>query len=378
MAVVVTPPRILVVDATGENIRLLDPVLTPSGYAIDFARSGTEALERLATSPPDLVLLDAVAPESDGHELCVRIRAMPALELLPVVMITPDSGAERVKALEAGADDFVVKPFDRAELLARVRSLLRIKRYHDTIQRQAVELADWNRELEHRVREQVAQIERLARLKRFLPAQLAELVAESGDESFLESHRCDITVLFCDLRGFTRFAETSEPEATMNVLNEYFTALGALVERFEGTLERFTGDGLIVIFNDPAPCPDAAIRSVRLGVAMRSSVADLIAIWRRSGYDLGFAVGIAQGYATLGRVGFEGRLEYTAIGTVMNLAARLCGVAEDGQVLVGPGVHAAVEACVVSAPVTELRLKGFARAVTAYNILEIDPARVPA
>jgi adenylate cyclase len=375
--VTATRPRILVVDDAPESIRLLHAVLSPRGYSVDAVSSGAEALERLAAGPPpDLVLLDVVMPEIDGYEVCRRIRATPATELLPVVMITASSGEEKLRALEAGADDFVMKPFDQAELLARVRSLIRIKQYHDTIRQQAKELAEWNRDLEKRVEEQVAQIDRMGRLKRFLSPQLADLVVSSGDESFLESHRCEITVVFCDLRGFTAFAETVEPEVTMTVLREYHTALGDLVFRFDGTLERFTGDGLMVFFNDPIPCPDASIRSVRMGVAMRDRVADLAEEWRRSGYDLGFSVGIAQGYATLGRVGFEGRFDYAAIGTVTNLAARLCDVADAGKVLVSQRVHAAVEDFVVSNQLSELPLKGFSRPVTAYEIIALDAAPV--
>jgi adenylate cyclase len=375
--VTATGPRILVVDDQPESIRLLHAVLSPRGYSVDSVSSGAEALERFAAEPaPDLVLLDVVMPEIDGYEVCRRIRATPATELLPVVMITASSGEEKLRALEAGADDFVMKPFDQAELLARVSSLIRIKQYHDTIREQAKELAEWNRELEKRVEEQVAQIDRMGRLKRFLSPQLADLVVSSGDESFLESHRCEITVVFCDLRGFTAFAETVEPEVTMAVLREYHTALGDLVFRFDGTLERFTGDGLMVFFNDPMPCPDASIRSVRMGVAMRDRVADLAEEWRRSGYDLGFSVGIAQGYATLGRVGFEGRFDYAAIGTVTNLAARLCDVADAGKVLVSQRVHAAVEDFVVSNQLSELPLKGFSRPVTAYEIIALDAAAV--
>ena len=274
------------------------------------------------------MLLDILMPEMDGYEVCRALRADPATSFLPVVMITASGEQEKVAAIEAGADDFIAKPFDQAELLARVRSLLRIKRYHDTIEAQAAELAAWNRELEQRVSEQVDALERMGRLRRFLSPQLAELVVSSGDESFLESHRREITVVFCDLRGFTSFAETVEPEDVMAVLGEYHAALGDLVHRFEGTLERFTGDGLMVIFNDPLACPDAPERAVRMALAMRARVAELAEGWSRRGYDLDFGVGIAQGHATLGRIGFEGRSDYAAIGSVTNLAARLCAEAD--------------------------------------------------
>ena len=292
-------------------------------------------------------------------------------------MITASSGEEKLKALEAGADDFVMKPFDKAELLARVHSSVRIEQYHDIILRQTTELAEWNRQLEERVEEQVAQLDRMGRLRRSLAPQVADLIVSSGDESFLDSHRREIAVVLCDLRGFVPFAETTEPEVTMSVLGEYHEALGDLVFRFEGTLERFTGDGLMVFFNDPIPCADAPLRAVRMGVAMRNRVTELADDWRRRGHDLGFAVGIAQGYATLGRVGFGDRFDYAAIGTVTNLAARLCDAAA-GQILVSQRVHAAVADLVVSNEVSELQLKGFSRPVTAYEIVGLDAARVRA
>jgi class 3 adenylate cyclase len=290
-------------------------------------------------------------------------------------MITASGDQEKLRAIEAGADDFVTKPFDQAELLARVRSLVRIKRYHDTIEGQAAELAEWNRTLEQRVQHQVEQLERMGRLRRFLSPQLADLVVSSGDESFLESHRREITVVFCDLRGFTAFAEISEPEEVMGVLGDYYAALGDLVSRFEGTLERFTGDGLMAFFNDPLPCEDAPLRAVRMAVAMRSRVQGLARDWTRHGYDLALGVGLAQGYATLGQIGFEGRSDYTAVGSVPNLAARLCAAARPWQVLLSQRVHAAVEEFVTSEPVGELTLRGFSRPVATFNVLGLDAAR---
>lgn len=369
-------PLVLAVDDLPANVRLLDAVLSPRGYRVLGAGSGPEALALVAERRPDLILLDIVMPEMDGYEVCRRLRQDPATAFLPVVMITASGDQERLLAIEAGADDFVAKPFDQAELLARVRSLLRIKRYHDTIEGQAAELAEWNRTLERRVQEQVEQLERMGRLRRFLSPQLADLVVSSGDESFLESHRRDITVVFCDLRAFTAFAETAEPEEVMGVLDDYYQALGDLVTRFEGTLERFTGDGLMVFFNDPLPCEDAPLRAVRMAVAMRNRIQGLAKGWARHGYDLALGVGVAQGYATLGRIGFEGRSDYTAIGTCTNLAARLCAEARPWQILLSPRVHAAVEEFVISEPVGELTLRGFSRPVATFNVVGLDAARI--
>jgi adenylate cyclase len=369
---------ILVVDDLPQNVRLLEAILIPRGYHVVAANSGAEALEHVAAEPVELVLLDILMPEMDGYEVCRRLRADPATSFLPVVMITASGEQEKVAAIEAGADDFIAKPFDQAELLARVHSLLRIKQYHDTIERQSAELAAWNRELEQRVAEQVDALERLGRLRRFLSPQLAELVVSSGDESFLHSHRREITVVFCDLRGFTSFSETVEPEDVMGVLTEYHHALGDLVHRFDGTLERFTGDGLMVIFNDPLDCPDAPERAVRMALAMRGRVAELAEGWSRKGYDLDFGVGIAQGHATLGQIGFEGRSDYTAIGSVTNLAARLCAEAQGRQILISQRVLSAIGDIAVVDALGELSLRGFSKPSRAYNVVGLDEARARA
>jgi class 3 adenylate cyclase/CheY-like chemotaxis protein len=366
---------VLVVDDLPQNARLLDAVLAPRGYRVLTAESGEDALALLKDMSPDLVLLDIFMPGMDGYEVCRRIRQQPATEFLPVVMITASGDQEKRGAIEAGADDFVTKPFDQAELLARIKSLVRIKRYHDTVERQREELTAWNQELEHRVRTQVDELERLGRLRRFLSPQLAELVISSGDRSFLDSHRREIVVVFCDLRQFTAFAETSEPEEVMDVLGQYHAALGDLIFRFEGTLERFAGDGLMVFFNDPLPCADAPTRAIKMAVAMRTRVQDLASRWSRRGHDLSFAAGIAQGYATLGRIGYEGRFDYAAIGSVTNLAARLCAEAKPWQILVTQRMNAEAEDIAVSEPVGELSLRGFSRAVPAFNIRGVDAAR---
>ena len=370
-------PTVLVVDDLPQNVRLLDAVLSPRGYDVVGVGSGEAALESVRERLPDIVLLDVLMPGLDGFEVCRRLRADERTTFLPIVMITASGDQEKVRGLEAGADDFLPKPFEQSELLARVRSLVRIKRYHDTIEQQTGELQAWNRRLEERVEAQVAELERVNRLRRFLAPQLVDLVVDSGDESFLESHRREIVVVFCDLRRFTAFSETAEPEEVMAVLGEYYEALGDLVHRYEGTLEQFAGDGLVVFFNDPMPCPDAPLRAVRMAVAMRGRIAELADEWRRRGHDLGFAVGISQGYATLGRIGFPGRYDYAAIGSVTNLAARLCSYAAHGQILITQRVHSGAQDHVVTDPLGEVELRGFLRPVQVHDVKGLDAARVP-
>jgi adenylate cyclase len=363
------PPRILVVDDNEANLDIAKMRLESQGYEVITAEDGEAALVRVAEMAPDLLLLDIMMPKLDGIEVTRRLKADPSLPFIPVILLTAKADSKDVVAgLDAGGDDYLIKPFDHAALVARVRSMLRIKALHDQVQEQATELDAWNKKLEERVAAQIREIERIGRLKRFLAPQIAEMIISSGDESILESHRRDIVVLFCDMRGFTAFAETAEPEDVMAVLREYHAALGPLTHRHEGTLDRFAGDGLMVLFNDPVPCPDPAVRAVRLAVAMREAVAALSLGWARRGHRIGFGVGIAQGYATIGRIGFEGRSDYSAIGTVANLAARLCSEAQDGQILISERVAAAVEDIAALEPIGEVQLKGLARPVAARNV----------
>jgi class 3 adenylate cyclase/CheY-like chemotaxis protein len=368
-------PTVLVVDDQPANIRLLDAILVPRGYEVWTASSGEEALKILAEQDLDLVLLDIVMPGMDGYEVCRRIRERPETAFLPVVMVTASGDEQKVKALESGADDFVTKPINQSELLARVASLARIKRYQDTIRRQADELATWNRELKSRVDQQVSQLERMGLLRRFLSPQIAELIVDTGDESFLESHRREIVVVFCDLRGFTRFAESSEPEEVIGVLSDYHQALGDVIFRFEGTLERFAGDGLMVFFNDPIQCDDAPLRAVRMSVTMRNRVRELAERWSRQGHDLAMGVGITQGYATLGKIGFDGRFDYAAIGSVTNLAARLCADAEPWQILVTERVFSGAGPLVIGDDVGQREVRGFSRSVHTFSVRGIDSSR---
>jgi len=370
------PPLILVVDDVPDNVDILQMRLESQGYEVATAGDGAEALEKTRALHPDLVLLDIMMPKIDGIEVVKRLKADPSLPFIPVILVTAKADASDVIAgLESGGDDYLTKPVDHAALLARVRAMLRIKSLHDTVRAQAqrleeqtAELAAWNKTLEGRVAAQVDEIERIGRLKRFLAPQIAETILSSGGDAMLESHRREIVVLFCDMRGFTAFSETAEPEDVMAVLREYHGVLGPLIHRYEGTLERYTGDGMIVIFNDPVPCPDPALRAVRLAVEMREAVSSLARSWTDRGYEIGFGVGIAQGYATLGQIGFEGRFDYTAMGTVTNLASRLCDEAKNGQILVTQRVAAVLGGLADLELLGNIELKGLSRPVAVLNV----------
>jgi adenylate cyclase len=374
------PALILIADDNEANRDILARRLAVHGYDLVMANDGEEALACAREKLPDLILLDIMMPKKDGLAVCRELKADKSLPFMPIILVTARADTKDIVAgLDTGGDEYVTKPVDQAALVARVRSTLRIKELHDTVHAQSKrlaaqteELAKWNDTLQQRVNDQLAEIERMNRLRRFLSPQIAELVVSSGGERLLESHRRQITVLHCDMRGFTSFAETAEPEEVIKVLREYHEALGTLIYKHGATLERFAGDGLMVWFNDPLPCPDPCERAVRMAVEMRTSVAELARKWRRQGYELGFGVGIAHGYATLGQIGFEGRFDYAAVGTVVNLAARLCSQAQDGQVLIDPKVQTAVESLATTEPAGELVLKGLHRPIAAFNVQAVD------
>ena len=374
-----SPPLILIADDNEANLDILRTRLTSRGYAVITASDGEEALDQARGHLPDMILLDVMMPKRNGFEVCRMLKADSTLPFMPIILVTA-KGETRdiVEGLECGGDEYITKPVDQAALMARLGSILRIKALHDTVQEQsarlavqAAELAEWNRTLEQRVAEQLTELERVNRLKRFLSPQLAELVVSSGDDRLLDSHRRDVAVVFCDLRGFTALAEKSEPEEVMDVLREYHAALGEIIYRFEGTLERFLGDGLMVLFNDPIPCSDPAARAVKMAVAMRERVSELTQRWRKLGHDLGFGVGIAQGYATIGKIGFEGRFDYAAIGSVANLASRLCSEAKPGQILISQRVFHAVEDFVEVENLGELSFKGITQTNLVHDVRKL-------
>lgn len=375
-----TPPRILIVDDTPANVEILQMRLAANGYEILTAGDGEEALEIIGDQRPDLILLDIMMPKVDGIEVCRRVKADDALPFIPIILVTSKADPKDIVAgLEAGAEEYLTKPVEHTALVARVKSMLRIKELHDKsqeqaarLEEQAVELGELNQGLEQRVAEQLAELEQVSQLKRFFSPQLAELIVSSGDDKFMESHRQEITVVFCDLRNFTEFSSSAEPEEQLRVLREYHNAVGSLIFRYEATLEHFAGDGVMAFFNDPVPCPDPAARAIKMSIAMRDEIGELGNEWKKRGFELGFGVGIALGYATLGQVGFEGQFHYMAIGSVANLASRLCDQAEDGQILITQRVYADVEEIAEVEPVGELTFKGFHKPVPAYQVLGIN------
>jgi len=363
---------VLVVDDTEMNRDMLCALLEADGHKAAVVENGRLALEAIKKNSFDLILLDVMMPEMNGYQVLEHLKSDASLRDIPVIVLSAlDEIGSVVRCIELGAEDYLPKPFDPVLLRARIGACLEKKRLRDQEAQLRNELAEWNKNLEQRVQDQVTQLDRLGRLKRFFSPQLAELIVAGGADDPLKTHRREITVVFLDLRGFTAFAETAEPEEVMGVLREYHAEMGKSILDHEGTLERFTGDGMMIFFNDPVPVPNPAERAIRMALAMRERVRELTTKWRKLGYELDFGVGIAQGYATIGGIGFEGRLDYGAIGTVTNLASRLCAEANPSQILVPQRLVGMVEELAEVEPVGELSLKGFHRPVATYNVLHL-------
>ncbi|HEX5092127.1 MAG TPA: response regulator [Burkholderiales bacterium] len=366
--------RILVVDDQRANVEMLVELLKSRGYDVASAYDGEGALAHIAAHGVDLVISDIRMPGMDGYELTQRLRNDPATELLPVVLVTSvedKSGHdERVKGIESGADDFLAKPVRYAELFARVRSLLRVKVLQDEVRRQATELRDWNERLEQRVKDQVAAIDRLAQMKRFFSPPVADAIV-AGGAGMLEPHRREITAVFLDLRGFTAFTDRADPDQVMDLLSDYHVAMGNLVDRYGGTLEHFAGDGVMIFFNDPIPVDGPALKAVRMAFDLQRAFQPIASTWEHRGHKVSLGVGIAQGEATLGVIGFEQRWEYAAIGSVPNLAARLCGQAQGGEILIDAVTCTNVADLVEVAPVGNLQLRGFTQPMQAFRVVRV-------
>ena len=363
--------RILVVDDQRANVEMLCELLRSRGYLVDGAHDGESAMQKVAEMKPDLVISDIRMPGIDGYELTQRLRGNPATELLPVVLVTSledrDGHDERIKGIEAGADDFLTKPVRYAELFARVRSLLRVKVLQDEVRRQSDELREWNERLEERVREQVAAIDRLGKMKRFFSPPVADAIVAGGVD-MLEPHRREIAAVFLDLRGFTAFTDSADPDAVMDLLAEYHQAMGSLVERYGGTLEHFAGDGVLIFFNDPILVERPALKAVRMALDLQQAFAPIAQSWERRGHAVALGVGIAQGEATLGVIGFEQRWEYAAIGAIPNLAARLCSQAKGGEILIDAVTYADVSDVVLAEPIGPQSLRGFTQPMPAFRL----------
>jgi adenylate cyclase len=362
----------LVVDDSAVNRKLVVQLLSGLGLAAIEADNGVAALEIVRGergASVDLVLLDVVMPELDGYETLAAIKADEARRHLPVIMISGvDELDSVVRCIEMGATDYLPKPINAAILRARVNASLADKRVHDLEKEYLERQAALTETIERQRRE----------LSRFLSPQVAALVSTPEGQELLAGHRRQITVVFCDLRGFTAFAEQAEPEELLGVLRDYHRMMGEQVVDHGGTLEHFAGDGMMIFFNDPVAQPDHVERAVRMAVAMRDRFAGLASGWRKLGYDLNFGVGLAVGYATLGRIGFEGRYDYGAIGNAVILASRLSSEARADQILLSQRAFAAVEELVEASSVGELTLKGFSRPVPAMNVERLRTASEPA
>jgi adenylate cyclase len=354
--------RILVVDDQRTNAEMVSGLLRNLGYEVDVALDGEAALDVVRSKCPDLVVSDILMPRMDGYELCRRLRANPETALLPVILVTSaEPQTERVKGVEAGADDFLAKPVNWAELFARVKRLLQVKALQD-------EIKELNTRLEERVRDQVAQLERLSRMKRFFSRAVAEAIVAPGGEELLEPHRREITAVFLDLRGFTAFTDRADPDEVLELLRAYHATLGRTVDEFGGTLEHFAGDGIMIFFNDPIEIDNPAERAIRMALALQRAFNPIAEAWAKLGHEVGLGIGIAQGDTTLGVIGFDQRWEYAAIGNVPNLAARLCGAAHAGEIILDGQTEQDIVGIAQTEFVGALSLRGFQQPVPAFRL----------
>ena len=354
---------ILVVDDTPANLSLMVEILKPD-YRTRIAINGEKALELVfGGDPPDLILLDIMMPGLNGYDVCRRIKERPQTQDIPIIFVSAMGEVEdETRGLDLGGVDYVTKPISPAIVKARIRT-------HLAVSRQARELVELNQTLERRVAQGVQELERMGRLKRFFSPSVVEMLLSGASDDPLRSHRREVAAVFVDLRGFTAFTETSDPEDVMLALNQYHSAMGELVMAYSGTLEHFAGDGMMIYFNDPVEIENPAAVAVEMAIGMQRRFALLARDWKKRGYPLSMGIGVAQGFATIGAIGYEGRRDYGVIGNVTNMAARLCGEATGGQILISQRVQGFVADKVHTEWIGDMTLKGFHRPVPAFAVL---------
>lgn len=360
---------ILVVDDLEDNVAILAAHLQAKGYRTLTAYDGADALRLAINEQPDLILLDVEMPGLSGLDVCSQLKQRPATSMIPIILVTAHSEtADIVRGLELGADDYLVKPYNYVEMLARVRSMLRIRDTQQALFAANRELDELNRDLERKVQEQVRELERVNRLRRFFSPQIVKTIISENAEHRLQEHRGEVTVVFLDLRKFTSFAAGQTPQRVIRTIREMHQVVGPIIFDYHGTLERFAGDGLMVFLGDPEPMPDHPLQSVRMGIEIRRQCDILSQRWLAEGIDLRMGIGISTGEAALGTIGFEGRLDYAAIGTVTNLAARLCSLAAGGEILISASTQAKLDGQIPTRPRGLIELKGFPDPVQVYEV----------
>ncbi len=375
--------KILLVEDSHSIAILLAARLEESGHSVVHAENGAKAVELFPNAEVDLVLMDIEMPVMNGFEAVSRIRAFETTQQwawTPIIFLTAsDTSESLVTAIEAGGDDFIVKSAPESVLQAKMKAMTRIAQLRQrltealrTLDKQAGELAAWNTELEARVAEGVSKIERLDRLRRFFSPAVADLLLSGDAADPLKPRRREIVVIFLDLRGYTAFTDAHGPTEVMRVLSEFHAAMGQLIMKYGGTIERFTGDGLMIFFNDPIVIPDPSLRAAKMALEMQETMTQLQCRWQERGYTLAMGIGIAKGIATIGGIGFEMRRDYGAIGSVTNLAARLCSEANGGQVLAGEAVALDIQDDVAVNSIGERTLKGFHQPVDCYELGPLD------
>jgi adenylate cyclase len=371
-------PSILVVDDTPANLTLMTGLLQDD-YQVRAATSGEKALKiAFSDNPPDLILLDIMMPEMDGHEVCRRLKADDKTREIPVIFLTAMSEVEdEEKGLNLGAVDYITKPVSPPIALVRIRShlalyqsLRSLELTKETIRKQAEQLKLLNSGLEKRVEDQDGQLDRLNIMKEFFSPQISEAIVGQGMDIF-KTHRVNVTVVFLDLRGFTYFSDNTEPEEVMAVLGGYHEVMGEIINACQGTVGHFAGDGLMVYFNDPIPQEGHIEIAAQMCIKMMAEFKPLMQKWRKQGFDLDLGIGFANGYATLGTIGFDGRRDYACIGSVCNLAARLCAEAKGGQIFTNLKTYRQIDDLVNGQEVEDLNLKGFTKAVQTVEVLSL-------